>query len=70
MKKVDINFWPNTSIQWFRVIISVIGIVICVVYLFKAIEFDFFVGIITVLGFFGYLIESLNTNIEERKINK
>ncbi len=67
MKQTDIGFWPNTLIQWIRFGIAVVGLFICSLYFFCKFDFEILVGIVSVLSFLGYLIESLNTNIEERK---
>lgn len=67
MKKDGYGFLPKTFMQWIRVIIALIAIILSIVYILGCLEFNNFVGWITLLGFIGYLIESLITNIKERK---
>lgn len=67
---IDMNrygFWPIGFHQWFRVIYSIIGIILGILFCFNKIDFNLLGGIATVAGFLGYLIDGLLLNIEERK---
>ncbi|WP_294153957.1 hypothetical protein [uncultured Clostridium sp.] len=60
------KIWPNTVKQWFRVIISILGIILTIIYIKNKISFEDFAGYITIFSFTAYLIEGLLENIEER----
>lgn len=63
-----VGFWPKGKKQWFKLLISLVGILFGLYYYnMKTIDFNDFAGIVTVLAFGAYLVEGLLTNIEERE---
>ncbi len=66
-KNKKINFFPNSFHQWIRIIIGIGGIFLSILAIAEKITFDKMATWATLVGFIGYIIDVLISNVEERK---
>lgn len=62
-----VSFFPKGVYQWVRLIIGLIGVTIAVLKYAHVISLEEMATVATLVGFFGYVFDGLNKNVEERK---